>query len=78
MRRAWMTAGLLHPQTPTDSRRLMILRALLYDEAGFARSLLLLAHFSGRNIQRENGEDWGVLIIERGGCHRQGSRESRS
>ena len=58
MRCAWMTDGLLHLQTPTDSRRLMILRALLYDEAGFAGSLLLLAHFPGRNIQRENGEDW--------------------
>ena len=78
MRRAWMTAGLLHPQTPTDSRRLMILRALLYDEAGFAGSLLLFAHFPDRKIQRGNCEDWGVLVIERGGCHRQGSRENRS
>ena len=74
-----MTTGLLHPQVPIDSRQLMIQRALLYDEAGFARSLILVAHFPGRKIRpRENREDWRVLVIERGGCHRQGSRENRS
>ena len=73
-----MTTGLLHPQVPIDSRQLMIQRALPYDEAVFARSLILVAHFPVRKIRRENREDWRVLVIERGGCHRQGSRENRS
>ena len=43
-----MTTGLLHQETPTDSRQLMILRALRYDEAEFATTLPLRARYPGR------------------------------